>query len=84
LIPAGFDVTMPPASTTSVSLGTPTTVSVVLALWPPNAAVMVADPRPMLVARPVSSIVATVESLLVHAGLIPTTEAGRGALTVVP
>ena len=48
-------------------------VSAPFPLRPLNAAVTVADPGPTLVARPVSSIVATVESLLVQVALMPAT-----------
>src|SRR5207253_1458617 len=53
-------------------------------LRPSNDAVMVVDPGPRLVARPVASIVATVGSLLVHVALMSTTELGAGVSIVVP
>jgi hypothetical protein len=91
LIPAGLDVTrplpfpLPVRLTVSVGLLSPT-VSVVLPVRPSSVAVMVDDPGPRAVAKPLELIVATAESLLVHVtlALIPTTVAGVWASEVVP
>jgi len=90
LIPAGLDDTRPlpfPVLfrvTVSVGLPPPPTVSVVLPVRPSNVAVIVAEPAARPVARPVESIVATAELLLVHVGLIFKTVAGVRASATVP
>ena len=90
--PRGLEVTVPlptPSRTTErvgrFPAGAFTTVSVVLPLRAPEAAVIVVVPAARPVAKPVASIVATVGSLLVQVTPPnPVTATGVNASVVVP
>src|SRR6185312_7415551 len=87
LMPAGLEVTTPLPLRVTVSVITlppPPTDSDVLPVRPWNVAVIVVEPFARPVARPFASMVATDVLLLVHVGLMPTTDAGVRASAVVP